>query len=75
MESKSLYPADFGHALSNTLSENEVITFLRKPGCSPRFVYGILMLPTVLKYFIDMDQRVDIEWNMTQATLFGYRLC
>lgn len=74
MEFKPWYPADFGHALNNILSEDEVTRLLQKPGCEPRFVYGILMLPTVLKYFIDVDQHVNIERSITQATLFGYRL-
>src|SRR5205809_734817 len=46
----------------------------RKPGCSPRFVYGILMLPTVLKYYLDAKQTSDIDKSMTQASLFGYKL-
>lgn len=74
MEFKPWYPADFGHALNNILSEDEVTRLLQKPGCEPRFVYGILMLPTALKYFIDVDQHVNIERGITQATLFGYRL-
>ncbi|KAL1987396.1 hypothetical protein VTN96DRAFT_4112 [Rasamsonia emersonii] len=74
MEIKPWYPADYRLAMSNTFSEEEVNYFLRKPGCTPRFVYGVLMLPTALKYYIDMDQRIDIAQNMTQATLFGYQL-
>ncbi|RJE22388.1 AIG2-like family [Aspergillus sclerotialis] len=74
MDFKQWYPKDFILALSNTLTEKEVTLFLQKPGSSPRFVYGILMLPTVLKYYIDMDQAVEIDKSMTQATLFGYQL-
>lgn len=74
MDFKQWYPKDFILALSNTLTEEEVTVFLQKPGSSPRFVYGILMLPTVLKYYIDMDQAVEIDKSMTQATLFGYQL-
>jgi len=74
MEIKPWYPADYQLAVSNTFSEKEVDAFLSMPGCAPRFVYGVLMLPTVLKYYIDMDENVDISRNMTQATLFGYKL-
>ncbi|KAI9930484.1 hypothetical protein ASPWEDRAFT_171112 [Aspergillus wentii DTO 134E9] len=74
MELKPWYPRDFGHVLSNTLSEEEVTIGLNRPGCSPRFVYGILMLPTILKYYIDMDPAVNIHKNMIQATLTGYKL-
>lgn len=74
MEFKPWYPKDFMLALSNTFTEEEVTLFLKKPGSSPRFVYGILMFPTVLKYYIDMDQAVEIDKSMTQATLFGYQL-
>lgn len=75
MELKPWYPPDYRHALGNMLSSNEVDYFLSKADCCPRFVYGPLMLPTVLKYYIHMDQDIDISRNMTQATLYGYRLC
>ena len=74
MEFKPWYPSDFRYALSNTISEKEVTEFLGKRGCAARFVYSALMLPTVLKYFLDMDQEINVERNMTQATLYGYRL-
>jgi Gamma-glutamyl cyclotransferase, AIG2-like len=67
-------PRDYELAKNNMLSEEEVDGFLQKPGSSTRFVYGALMLPTVLKYYIHMDQSMDITKNMTQATLFGYKL-
>ncbi|KAJ5102178.1 hypothetical protein NUU61_004400 [Penicillium alfredii] len=74
MELKPWYPRDFALALSNTFSDEEVTLFLKQPGSSPRFVYGILMLPTVLKYYLDADQGYRIDQAMTQATLFGYQL-
>ncbi|KAN0067381.1 hypothetical protein V8E54_014471 [Elaphomyces granulatus] len=74
MELKPWYPADYKLAVSNTLLEEEVDAFLTKPGASARFVYGALMLPTVLKYYIHMDQSIDITKNMTPATLTGYKL-
>jgi hypothetical protein len=74
MEIKSWYPTDYRLAMSNTFSEEEVDFFLQKRGCAPRFVYGALMLPTALKYYIDMDQSMEMALNMTQATLSGYQL-
>jgi len=74
MEIKPWYPTDYRLAMSNTFSEDEVNVFLQKPGCAPRFVYGVLMLPTALKYYVDADQSMEIAQNMTQATLFGYQL-
>lgn len=74
MHFKPWYPTDYGYALNNILTGDETTKFLKRPGSSPRFVYGIPMLPTVLKYFTDMDQQISIERNMTQATLFGYQL-
>ncbi|KAJ9291319.1 hypothetical protein DTO021C3_1119 [Paecilomyces variotii] len=75
MEPKPWYPADYRRALGNILTVSEVDHFLSKADCSPRFVYGPLMIPIVLKYHIHMGQQVDISKNMTQATLHGYRLC
>lgn len=74
MNFKPWSPKDFLLALSNTLTEEDVTLLLKRPGSSPRFVYGVLMLPTILKYYIDMDQAADIDKSMTQATLFGYQL-
>jgi hypothetical protein len=68
------FPKDFVQALSNTLTDQEVNSFLKSPDCSPRFVYGALMLPTILKYNIDLNQNVNIVKFMTQATLSGYQL-
>ncbi|KAJ5947320.1 hypothetical protein N7466_000335 [Penicillium verhagenii] len=56
------------------MSEKDVSRFLKRPGSSPRFVYGVLMLPTVLKYYIGMEQRCEIHNSMTQATISGYQL-
>ncbi|OJJ44905.1 hypothetical protein ASPZODRAFT_17818 [Penicilliopsis zonata CBS 506.65] len=69
-----MYPNDFRFVLNNTFSEAQVNDFLAKAGCSPRFVYGVLMLPTALKYYIDELQTSAIEQSMTPATLAGYEL-
>ncbi|KAJ5295694.1 hypothetical protein N7508_010515 [Penicillium antarcticum] len=69
----SSYPEDFKKALKYTISDKDIDQFL-KHGGSPRFVYGVLMLPTVLKYYIDEDQSKNIHKQMTQATLPGYQL-
>lgn len=74
MEFNSSYPQDFIQVLANSLTEETVNNYLQKPHCGPRFVYGPLMLPTVLKYYIGTDQSVDLGKNMTPATLFGYKL-
>jgi hypothetical protein len=66
------YPEDFKKALSNTISDKDIDQFLKRG--SPRFVYGVLMLPTVLKYYIDGNQSMKIHRQMTQATLPGYQL-
>ena len=65
------YPHDYTQALRNTPTEEEILTLLRKPA---RFVYGILKLPTVLKYYTDVALTVEIWRSMTQATLPGYKL-
>jgi hypothetical protein len=74
MEMHPWYPNDYRSAMNNTLTKERIDSFLRKPGTSSRFVYGVLTIPTALKYHISMDQSVDISKNMTQATLFGYQL-
>ncbi|KAJ5256987.1 hypothetical protein N7478_013091 [Penicillium angulare] len=60
--------------MKNIIPENEITLSLQRPGSSPRFVYGVLMLPTVLKYYTDIDQRCQIHTTMTKATLFGCQL-
>ncbi|KAF7596769.1 hypothetical protein BBP40_000197 [Aspergillus hancockii] len=74
MEPKSWYPDDFNQALLNTFTAEEVTSLLKEPNCAPRFVYGALMLPTVLKYYIDVDQSVNLTRSMTRANVSGYRL-
>ncbi|KAI9035268.1 uncharacterized protein KD926_004212 [Aspergillus affinis] len=74
MTSQEWYPQDYHDAVVNTFSEEELIKLLEKPGCAPRFVYGALMLPTVLKYFINESQSVSIHKRMTRATVSGYKL-
>ncbi|KAE8154715.1 hypothetical protein BDV25DRAFT_135635 [Aspergillus avenaceus] len=71
MDAKKWYPTDFKQALHNSLTEIEVTELLIEP---PRFVYGVLMLPTVLKYFIGTDQSVDITRRMTRARITGYKM-
>ncbi|KAE8348508.1 hypothetical protein BDV28DRAFT_88490 [Aspergillus coremiiformis] len=73
MECKPWYPADYKQALHNTVTAERLMELLKKPNCAPRFVYGVLMLPTVLKYIIE-DQAVDITKSMTRACISGYKL-
>lgn len=68
------YPEDYQAAMSNILADEELTHLLNKPGCAPRFVFGNLMLPTVLKHYIDEDQTVEIHRRMTRATVSGYEL-
>ncbi|KAE8360132.1 hypothetical protein BDV27DRAFT_161963 [Aspergillus caelatus] len=74
MECKPWYPVDFNQALLNTFTEETLTEFLGRPNCSPRFVYGVLMLPTVLKYFIREDPATDITKRMIRACVSGYML-
>ncbi|KAB8277648.1 hypothetical protein BDV30DRAFT_234517 [Aspergillus minisclerotigenes] len=74
MECKPWYPADFNQALLNTFTEETLKELLERPDCAPRFVYGVLMLPTVLKYFIGEDPATDITKRMTRACISGYML-
>ncbi|KAB8239158.1 hypothetical protein ETB97_011965 [Aspergillus alliaceus] len=73
MEDKPWYPEDYRQALLNTLTEEKLTELLEKQNCAPRFVYGVLMLPTVLKYIIE-DQASDITECMTRAYISGYKL-
>ncbi|PYH96961.1 hypothetical protein BO71DRAFT_289055, partial [Aspergillus ellipticus CBS 707.79] len=68
------HPPDFVLALQHTPSTIALSTLLHKPGCTPRFLYDALMLPTVLKYFLDVPQDTDMTTHMMQATLQGYKL-
>ncbi|PYH31229.1 gamma-glutamylcyclotransferase family protein [Aspergillus neoniger CBS 115656] len=74
MDDKADYPSDFLQARNNTLTDDEVNHLLEKPGCAARFVYGVLMLPTALKYFLDMPQTADIAKYMMHATVYGFKL-
>ncbi|RAL04220.1 uncharacterized protein BO80DRAFT_258590 [Aspergillus ibericus CBS 121593] len=74
METKPTYPRNFQLALSNKLSPEDVTNHLNKPGCTPRFVYGVLMLPTVLSHYLDTPQTEIIAKQMTRATLRGHKL-
>ncbi|KKK18150.1 hypothetical protein P175DRAFT_0504976 [Aspergillus ochraceoroseus IBT 24754] len=66
------YPQDFKQALSQSFSKEEVTQLLAKSSCPPRFIYGALMLPTVLKYFLELPQVANVD--MMPATLRGYEL-
>ncbi|PYI04370.1 hypothetical protein BO78DRAFT_173828 [Aspergillus sclerotiicarbonarius CBS 121057] len=74
MEKKSSYPRDYQQALDNKLTPEDVSKLLKKPGCAPRFVYGVLMLPTVLKHYLDTPQTESLAKQMTRATLQGHKL-
>ncbi|KAJ5468949.1 hypothetical protein N7475_006701 [Penicillium sp. IBT 31633x] len=74
MANVSRFPEDLKQALNNTFTDNEVDKLLAQPGTAPRFVAGLLMLPTVLKYYLEIDQEDDISKHMTQAILHGHRL-
>lgn len=74
MKYKWWYPYDFITIVRTGLSADQIAHHLRRPNSPPRFLYGALMLPTVLKYFLSVDQTVDIVPCMTPAILRGYRL-
>ena len=73
-DSSSRYPRDYQQALSNKLTREEVTHLLNKRGCAPRFVYGVLMLPTVLSHYLNASQTENIAKQMTPATLQGHKL-
>ncbi|KAF9892413.1 hypothetical protein FE257_001521 [Aspergillus nanangensis] len=74
MEYKSWYPQDFIQAAQQQLTPATVTGLLQEPQCGTRFVYGPLMLPTVLKYYLDLDQNTQIHRRMIPAKLLGYKL-
>ncbi|KAL4892253.1 hypothetical protein BDV59DRAFT_55113 [Aspergillus ambiguus] len=74
MKYKSWYPRDFIRALQTILTQDQITRHLQDPNGAPRFLYGALMLPTVLKYFLSIDQTVDLASCITPAVLSGYRL-
>ncbi|GKZ36489.1 hypothetical protein AbraIFM66950_007605 [Aspergillus brasiliensis] len=74
MDYKADYPSDFLQARSNSLTDDEVNHLVEKPGCAARFVYGVLMLPTALKYLLDMPQTIPIARRMMHATVYGFKL-
>ncbi|KAL3496217.1 hypothetical protein BJX62DRAFT_194316 [Aspergillus germanicus] len=71
MQWKEGYPLDFKEALK-TPSEAEISRLVSRSSQAPRFVYGALMLPTVLKYFVSLPQHVKVD--MVPATLRGFKL-
>lgn len=68
------FPQDLKEALDNVLTDKEVDELLAQPGTAPRFLVGVLMLPTVLKYYLEVDQGENISKYMTQAVLYGHRM-
>jgi hypothetical protein len=75
MESKSSYPSDYRRALENAFTTEGVDNSLNRPGgLPPFFVFGVLMLPTVLKYVIDTGNDFDVVSKMVQATALDHRL-
>jgi hypothetical protein len=71
MQWKEGYPLDFKEALK-TPSEAEISRLVSRSSQAPRFIYGALMLPTVLKYFVSLPQYVKVD--MVPATLRGFKL-
>ncbi|KAJ0419856.1 hypothetical protein BJY00DRAFT_313560 [Aspergillus carlsbadensis] len=71
MQWKEGYPLDFKEALK-TPSEAEISRLVSRSSQPPRFVYGALMLPTVLKYFVSLPQHAKVD--MAPATLRGFKL-
>ncbi|KAJ5371253.1 uncharacterized protein N7496_007345 [Penicillium cataractarum] len=67
-------PQDYDSARANIFTDSKVDTLIRQHGSSPRFVYGPLVLPTVLKYYTDSPKSYPMEKYMTKATLHGYEL-
>ncbi|KAL2826596.1 hypothetical protein BDW59DRAFT_144927 [Aspergillus cavernicola] len=66
------YPLDFKDALERFPSRDELTKLVAQPSSNRRFIYGAMMLPTVLKYFLDLPQSAKID--MVYATLPGYEL-
>lgn len=68
-------PQDYYTARANIFPDAKVDTLIRQHDSSPRFVYGPLILPTVLKYYTDSPKTYPTEKYMTKtATLHGYEL-
>ncbi|KAJ5900684.1 uncharacterized protein N7473_004754 [Penicillium subrubescens] len=67
-------PRDYYTARTNIFSDTLVDSFVREHGTSPRFVYGPLVLPTVLKFSTGSSKTYPMEKYMTKAVLYGYEL-
>ncbi|OOQ88443.1 hypothetical protein PEBR_12163 [Penicillium brasilianum] len=67
-------PQDYYTARANIFPDAKVDNLIRQHDSSPRFVYGPLILPTVLKYYTDSPKTYPMEKYMTKATLQGYEL-
>lgn len=73
MRCKDSYPEDFQTAIKRSpLKEGELEELCAKSTYPPVFVYGHLMLPTALKYIVDIPQAATVD--MVYATLPGYKL-
>ncbi|PWY69132.1 hypothetical protein BO70DRAFT_150377 [Aspergillus heteromorphus CBS 117.55] len=74
MDPQPHYPMDYLCALHHTPTPTTLNTLLNATTSPPRFVYGVLKLPTALKYILDEPQSTDMVSRMTRATLAGYKL-
>ncbi|KAI9375608.1 hypothetical protein BJX61DRAFT_102287 [Aspergillus egyptiacus] len=72
MKWKPGYPLDLKAVLERSVSSEEIESLVKQSSSVPRFVYGALKLPTVLKYFLDLPQSAKV--NMICAQLPGYEL-
>ncbi|KAL4944403.1 hypothetical protein BDV06DRAFT_92810 [Aspergillus oleicola] len=77
MECKEHYPDDFKAALRRTPIKNgEIETLCASSSARPIFVYGQLMLPTILKYFAGVPETgpADQKLDMIPAKLPEHKL-
>ncbi|KAL4778469.1 hypothetical protein BJX76DRAFT_139503 [Aspergillus varians] len=73
MRCERSYPEDFKDAFKRTPPNGKELDQLRaRSSHPPIFVYGHLMLPTVLKYFANVPQTTKVD--MVYATLPEYKL-
>lgn len=69
---KPEYPEDFKDVLRKTLKARELDELCAKASSPPIFVYGHLMIPTVLKYVAGISQSTKVD--MIFANLPGHHL-
>ncbi|KAL4883479.1 hypothetical protein BJY04DRAFT_184733 [Aspergillus karnatakaensis] len=72
MQWSASYPRDLIDACMRKPSQEELDDLIRSSNYPPLFVYGHMMLPTVLKYFADIPQSARVD--MFFATLGSYKL-